>query len=369
MKMIQPNLDQPPREQKEDDLMVDDLKQYDADIEAMNLILISIPNDIYNSVDACENAKDIWDRVKRLMQGIVVEVKEGHTILKRSLLGVVMFRKRLGMYKELYELLRQEMLQMFGVTIVVLKVTMHGIVQSQEFRILTVSFETEEIFSLEEDAKGGASLSSKMIDDDVGVSSLLRVANPNEHHVSAVKRIFHYLKGTTNLGLWYSEDSGFDLTAYLDADHAGCHLDQKSTSGSVQFLGDKLVCWSSKKQNCVSISTSESKYVAVSGCCAQVLWMHADHAGCHDDCKSTSGGLQFLGKKLVIWSYKKQDCTTMSTMEVEGTVELYFIWTEYQLADLFTKALPKERFEYLVHQIGMRRKTPMKLDRLAKIST
>ncbi|GJV75921.1 retrovirus-related pol polyprotein from transposon TNT 1-94 [Tanacetum coccineum] len=98
-------------------------------------------------------------------------------------------------------------------------------------------------------------------------------ANPNEHHVSAVKRIFRYLKGTINLGLWYPKDSGFDLTAYSDVDHAGCHLDRKSTSGSVQFLGDKLVCWSSKKQNCVSISTAESEYIDVSGCCAQVLWI------------------------------------------------------------------------------------------------
>nr|GEU60875.1 hypothetical protein [Tanacetum cinerariifolium] len=94
-----------------------------------------------------------------------------------------------------------------------------------------------------------------------------------QHHVSAVKRIFCYLKGTINLGLWYPKDSGFDLTAYSDADHAGCHLDRKSTSGSVQFLGDKLVCWSSKKQNCVSISTGESEYVTVSSYCAQVLWM------------------------------------------------------------------------------------------------
>nr|GEZ49797.1 hypothetical protein [Tanacetum cinerariifolium] len=98
-------------------------------------------------------------------------------------------------------------------------------------------------------------------------------ANPNEHHVSAIKRIFCYFKGTINLGLWYPKDSGFDLTAYSDADHTGCHLDRKSTSCSVQFLGDKLVCWSSKKQNCVSISTAESEYVAVSSCCAQVLWM------------------------------------------------------------------------------------------------
>nr|GFA47135.1 uncharacterized mitochondrial protein AtMg00810-like [Tanacetum cinerariifolium] len=98
-------------------------------------------------------------------------------------------------------------------------------------------------------------------------------ANPNEHHVSAIKMIIRYLKGTINLGLWYSKDSGFDLTAYSDADHAGCHLDRKSTSDSVQFLGDKLVCWSSKKQNYVFISTAESEYVAVSSCCAQVLWM------------------------------------------------------------------------------------------------
>nr|GEY78412.1 uncharacterized mitochondrial protein AtMg00810-like [Tanacetum cinerariifolium] len=98
-------------------------------------------------------------------------------------------------------------------------------------------------------------------------------ANPNEHHLSAVKRIFRYLKGTIILGLWYPKDSDFDLTAYSNADHVGCHLDRKSTSGSVQFLGDKLVYWSSKKQNCVSISTAESEYVAVSSYCAQVLWM------------------------------------------------------------------------------------------------
>nr|GEY59854.1 integrase, catalytic region, zinc finger, CCHC-type, peptidase aspartic, catalytic [Tanacetum cinerariifolium] len=70
-------------------------------------------------------------------------------------------------------------------------------------------------------------------------------------------QVNQFSNGTINLDLWYPKDSGFDLTAYSDADHAGCHLDRKSTSGSVQFLGDKLVCWSSKKQNCVSISTAE----------------------------------------------------------------------------------------------------------------
>nr|GEU33946.1 hypothetical protein [Tanacetum cinerariifolium] len=71
--------------------------------------------------------------------------------------------------------------------------------------------------------------------------------------------------------LMYVTSSRPDIMFATYTHHAGCHLDRKSTSGSVQFLGDKLVCWSSKKQNCVSISTAESEYVAVSGCCAQVL--------------------------------------------------------------------------------------------------
>ncbi|KAI3715360.1 hypothetical protein L6452_22340 [Arctium lappa] len=96
---------------------------------------------------------------------------------------------------------------------------------------------------------------------------------PKESHLAAVKRIFIYLKGTANLSLWYPKDTGFQLTAYSDADHAGCMLDRKSTSGHVQFLGDKLVSWASKKQLCVSTSTAEAEYVAAASCCSQVLWM------------------------------------------------------------------------------------------------
>ncbi|GJR74317.1 retrovirus-related pol polyprotein from transposon TNT 1-94 [Tanacetum coccineum] len=81
-----------------------------------------------------------------------------------------------------------------------------------------------------------------------------------------------------------------------------------------------------------------------------IAYSDADHVGCNDDCKSTSGGIQFLGDKLVSWSSKKQDCTAMSTAEAEyehvekGAIELYFVRTEYQLADLFTKALQKKVF-------------------------
>nr|GEV14832.1 retrovirus-related Pol polyprotein from transposon TNT 1-94 [Tanacetum cinerariifolium] len=186
-------------------------------------------------------------------------------------------------------------------------------------------------------------------------------ANPNEHHVLAVKRIFRYLKGTINLGLWYPKDSGFDLTTYSDADHVGCHLNQKSTPGSIQFLGDKLVCWSSKKQNCESISTAESEYVTVSSCCAQVLWMRTqltDYGFFYDKvpiyCDSKSAIA--ISCNLVQHTHTKHIDVRYHFIKdhvEKGTIELNFIGTEYQLADLFTKSLPEARFKFLVEKLGM----------------
>ncbi|GJV16273.1 retrovirus-related pol polyprotein from transposon TNT 1-94 [Tanacetum coccineum] len=96
---------------------------------------------------------------------------------------------------------------------------------------------------------------------------------PTQKHLKEVKRIFKYLKGTINMGLWYPKDSGFELTAFSDADHAGCLDTRKSTSGGIQFFGDKIVSWMSKKQNCTAISSAEAEYVALSVSYAQVMWM------------------------------------------------------------------------------------------------
>ncbi|GJV45493.1 retrovirus-related pol polyprotein from transposon TNT 1-94 [Tanacetum coccineum] len=72
-------------------------------------------------------------------------------------------------------------------------------------------------------------------------------AKPTKKHLEALKRVFRYLRGTINWGLWYPKDTAVALTAYVDADHAGCQDTRRSTSGSAQFLRDKLVSWSSKK--------------------------------------------------------------------------------------------------------------------------
>ncbi|GJY15372.1 putative ribonuclease H-like domain-containing protein, partial [Tanacetum coccineum] len=96
---------------------------------------------------------------------------------------------------------------------------------------------------------------------------------PKVSHLHAVKRIFRYLKGQPKLGLWYPRDSPFDLEAFSDSDYAGASLDRKSTTGGCQFLGKRLISWQCKKQTIVANSTTKAEYAPAANCCGQVLWI------------------------------------------------------------------------------------------------
>ncbi|GJZ68104.1 putative ribonuclease H-like domain-containing protein [Tanacetum coccineum] len=96
---------------------------------------------------------------------------------------------------------------------------------------------------------------------------------PKVSHLNAVKRIFRYLKGQPKLGLWYPKDSQFELEAFSDSDYAGASFDRKSTTGGCQFLGKRLISWQCKKQTIVANSTTEAEYVAATNCYGQVLWI------------------------------------------------------------------------------------------------
>ncbi|GKF94712.1 uncharacterized mitochondrial protein-like protein, partial [Tanacetum coccineum] len=85
---------------------------------------------------------------------------------------------------------------------------------------------------------------------------------PKTSHIHDVKRIFRYLKGQPKLGLWYLRDSSFDLESFSDSDYAGASLDRKSTTGGCQSLGRRLISWQYKKHNIVANSTTEAEYVA-----------------------------------------------------------------------------------------------------------
>nr|GEY17699.1 putative ribonuclease H-like domain-containing protein [Tanacetum cinerariifolium] len=97
--------------------------------------------------------------------------------------------------------------------------------------------------------------------------------NPKTSHRHVVKIIFRYLKGQPKLGFWYAKDSPFDLEAYSDSDYARASLDRKSTIGGCQFLGKRLISWQCKKQTIVANSTTKAEYVAAANCYGQVLWI------------------------------------------------------------------------------------------------
>nr|GEZ23575.1 copia protein [Tanacetum cinerariifolium] len=140
-------------------------------------------------------------------------------------------------------------------------------------------------------------------------------------------------------------DSGFELTRFLDVDYAGCKDTFKSTSCGAQFLGEKLVSWSSKKQDCTALSTAKAEYVSLSACSIAISCNPVQHSRT----KHIAVRYHFIKEHVE-----------------KGTIQLYFFKTDYQLADIFTKALPADRFNYLVRRLGMRSLSPKELERLAK---
>ena len=186
-------------------------------------------------------------------------------------------------------------------------------------------------------------------------------ANPKESHLTAVKRIFRYLKHNPNLGLWYPKDSDFELIGYTDSDHAGCQVDRKSTSGGCQMLGDRLISWSSKKQHSVACSSAEAEYIAAGSCCAQVLWIQnqlLDYGHkftktpiCCDNTSAiliTKNPVQHSKTKHIEIRYH----FIRDNVE-KGKVELQYIPTDNQIADIFTKALDEKKINHFISEMGM----------------
>ena len=150
---------------------------------------------------------------------------------------------------------------------------------------------------------------------------------------------------------------------------------RKSTSGGIQFLGEKLVSWMSKKQNCTAMSSAEAEYVSLSACCAQVMWMRTqlqDYGFFYNKiplyCDSESAIAISCNpvQHSRTTAHRQLGIISSRNMFENGIIELYFVRTEYQLADMFTKALPEDRFNYLVRRIGMRCLTPAELEDLEK---
>ncbi|GJT01729.1 putative ribonuclease H-like domain-containing protein [Tanacetum coccineum] len=175
---------------------------------------------------------------------------------------------------------------------------------------------------------------------------------PKTSHLSAVKRIFRYLKGKPKLGLWYPRVSSFDLESYSDSDYAGANLDRKSTTGGCQFLGRRLITWQCKKQTIVATSTTEAEYVAAASCCGQVLWIQN---------QMLDYGFNFMNTKIYI-DNESTICIVKNPVYHSKTkhiairhhfirdayekklIQVLKIHTNDNVADLLTKAFDVSRF-------------------------
>ncbi|GJU45168.1 hypothetical protein Tco_1202434 [Tanacetum coccineum] len=161
-------------------------------------------------------------------------------------------------------------------------------------------------------------------------------SNLQESHLIDVKRILRYLKGTLTLDLYYLKCSGFNLKGYLESDYAGCNMDRKSTS-------------------------DEAEYIAAVGCCASIIWMKSQlnnydiyYKMVPIFCDNTSAIA--ISKNPVLHSRTKQIDIRYHFIKdhiLKGDIELHFIPTEYQLADIFTKPLDKPTFTRLKAELGM----------------
>ncbi|GKA20208.1 hypothetical protein Tco_0700197 [Tanacetum coccineum] len=175
---------------------------------------------------------------------------------------------------------------------------------------------------------------------------------PKTSHLSAVKRIFRYLKGKPKLGLWYPRESLFDLESYSDSDYAGANLDRKSTTGGCQFLGRRLITWQCKKQTIVATSTTEAEYVAAASCCGQVLWIQN---------QMLDYGFNFMNTKIYIDNESticivKNPVYHLKTKHIairhhfirdayeKKLIQVLKIHTNDNVADLLTKAFDVSRF-------------------------
>ncbi|WVZ80647.1 hypothetical protein U9M48_028106 [Paspalum notatum var. saurae] len=155
-------------------------------------------------------------------------------------------------------------------------------------------------------------------------------ASPRTSHRQAVKRIFRYLKFIPELGLWYSSGSSLFLRGFSDADHAGCRIDRKSTSGTCQLLGTSLVFWSSRKQASVSLSTTKRVWKNPSSSGLYVRYFVAKNPVLHSRTKHIDVRFHFLRDH-----YEK------------GDIDLVHVASENQLADIFTKPLEFGAFVHL----------------------
>nr|GEV22758.1 copia protein [Tanacetum cinerariifolium] len=184
--------------------------------------------------------------------------------------------------------------------------------------------------------------------------------NPKNTYLEAVKRIFRYIRGTSHLGLWYSKGTGIETVVYADSDHTGDYVDRKSTSGVYTFILCCLISWFAKKQTALAISTTEAEYVSARKACQQALWMK--QALIDYGIRLDNVPIMCDNKEAIDLSKNPIQHSRTKHIEIrhrflrdnvqKGNISIEKVASEDNIADIFTKLLKHEVFNYLT--LGLR---------------
>ncbi|GKE89895.1 hypothetical protein Tco_1567370 [Tanacetum coccineum] len=185
--------------------------------------------------------------------------------------------------------------------------------------------------------------------------------NPKTTHSEAVKRIFRYIRGTVHLGLWYPKGTEIETIVYADSDHAGNYVDRKSTSDVCTVMGCCLTSWLAKKQTTLDISTTEAEYVSTRKACQQALWMK--QALFDYDIRLDDIPIMCDNKGAIDLSRNPVQHSRTKHIEIrhhflcdnvqKGNISIEKVASEDNIADILTKPLKREVFNYLRLGLGM----------------
>ena len=188
------------------------------------------------------------------------------------------------------------------------------------------------------------------------------MSSPSNVHMGVAKRVLKYVKGTTNLGIWYLKTGGVKLDGYADSDWAGSVDDMKSTSGYVFTIGSGVICWNSRKQEVVAQSTTEAEYISLAAAANQAIWLRKLLADLGWEQSSPTelycdnkSAISIAQNPVHHGRTKHINVKFHSIREAEknSLVKLHYCSTDEQLADIMTKGLPKSRLEFLRLKLGM----------------
>jgi hypothetical protein len=185
---------------------------------------------------------------------------------------------------------------------------------------------------------------------------------PRLHHMDAALRVVKYLKSCPGQGLLLHAGNDLSLRAFCDSDWAGCPITRRSTTGYCVFLGKSLISWRTKRQKTVSLSSAEAEYRAMAGTCCELTWLQNLFADLHIPIAKPAmlycdnqAALHIAANPVFHERTRhiEMDCHFIRDKIIDGSVRTRFVGTLQQLADIFTKALGKERFKNLLHKLGV----------------